>query len=146
MNNSPHYFKLEQANSIVQAIRPLLAEILEIRQEILSQQPQVWPVVEKAVGNGGSQVASQMVRQFNRMDGLVREVLATGAVIKDMNTGLMDFLAQRDGRDIYLCWKYGEGEISYWHELDAGFTGRQQLGGSTQKLLDGQRQSSPADS
>jgi hypothetical protein len=46
-------------------------------------------------------------------------------VIKDINSGLVDFLAQREGRDIYLCWQYGEDHIRHWHDLDAGFAGRQ---------------------
>jgi hypothetical protein len=44
--------------------------------------------------------------------------------IKDIATGLIDFRAQREGRDIYLCWKLGEPEVEYWHELTTGFEGR----------------------
>jgi hypothetical protein len=50
-----------------------------------------------------------------------------GAELKDPRVGLIDFLAQVDGRDVYLCWKLGEDEIAYWHELEAGFAGRQSL-------------------
>ncbi|HUX86133.1 MAG TPA: DUF2203 family protein [Chloroflexota bacterium] len=41
--------------------------------------------------------------------------------------GLVDFPAERDGRVVYLCWRRGEDQIHYWHELDAGFAGRQPL-------------------
>jgi hypothetical protein len=47
--------------------------------------------------------------------------------LKDLNIGLLDFLSLRGGREIYLCWRYGEAEICYWHDLDAGYGGRQPL-------------------
>jgi hypothetical protein len=125
MVNARRYFTLEQANAVVRAIRPLLAEILYIRQEILDRQPEFWPVVAKAVGNGGNKAASEVADQFQRLDGLVREINATGAILKDINSGLVDFPAQDGEREIYLCWKYGEEQVLYWHDVDAGFAGRQ---------------------
>ena len=127
MADAPRYFTLEQANAVVKAIRPMMAEILEIRRAILAQQPRVWPVIAKAAGNGGSREASQVAVEFQHLDGLVREIQATGAVLKDINEGLIDFLALYQGREIYLCWKFGEEQIDYWHDVDAGFSGRQRL-------------------
>jgi hypothetical protein len=54
-------------------------------------------------------------------------IAASGAELKDINSGLLDFRSQREGREVYLCWRYGEGEIRFWHDLDAGFAGRQPL-------------------
>ena len=127
MSEKKRYFTLEQANAVVQAIRPMLAEILAIRQAILEDKPRVWPVIEKAAGNGGSRIASEMAREFQRLDTLVREISATGAILRDINSGLVDFLALREERDVYLCWRYDEPRVEYWHELDGGFAGRQQL-------------------
>jgi len=125
MSKTPRYFTLEQANAIVKMIRPMMTEILEIRQRILALQPEVWPVIEKAVGNGGSEAASRATREFGRLNRLALEIQATGAIIKDVNSGLVDFLALRDGKEVYLCWKYGEKQIVYWHDLESGFNGRQ---------------------
>lgn len=127
MSSSPRYFTLEQANAVIKAIRPILMEIQEIRQVILARQPQIWPVVAKAAGNGGSKDASLAAVEFQRLDHLVREIYATGAILKDINSGLVDFLALHQGREVYLCWKSGEDQIEFWHEIDAGFTGRQPL-------------------
>lgn len=127
MSDAERYFTLEQANAVVKAIRPMLVEIQEIRQAILARQPQVWPVVAKAAGNGGSKEASLAAVEFHRLDSLVREINATGAILKDINGGLVDFLARRQGREVYLCWKLGEEEIEYWHEIDAGYSGRQPI-------------------
>jgi hypothetical protein len=121
------YYTVEEANAIVDVVRPLIGEILELRQSLLSRQPEVWPVLEKSAGNGGSKAASEVAQEFVRLDSLVREIQATGALIKDINTGLIDFLALREGREVYLCWRYGEEKIQYWHDIDAGFAGRQKI-------------------
>jgi hypothetical protein len=125
MDEPKRYFTLEQANAAVAAIRPILREMLEIRQRIIDLQPEVWPVIEKAVGNGGSLAASQATREFERINSLAHEIQAIGGVIKDLNSGLVDFPAMREGREVYLCWKYGEQQIEYWHEVDSGFSSRQ---------------------
>jgi hypothetical protein len=121
------YFTLQEANQALIVIRPLMDAIQNIRQEILARQPEVWPVVERAAGNGGSQAASKMVNEFERLDALVHQVQDTGALFKDINLGLLDFPALKDDREVYLCWKYGEQDIAFWHEIEAGFAGRQPI-------------------
>ena len=123
----PRLFNLKQANAALQIIRPLVQQILEIRQAILARQPEIWPVLEKAAGNGGNKAASQVEQEFERLDALVRRVEATGAILKDVNTGLVDFLSRHEGRQVYLCWQFDEDQVSYWHDLDAGFAGRQPI-------------------
>ena len=123
-----HYFTLEEANGAVKLIRPLIAEILTIRDDILKRQPEVWPAIERSAGNGGNATLSKIASDFGRLDDLVHQVLATGAQVKDINTGLLDFPAWRREHEVYLCWKYGEGEIEFWHETDAGFAGRRPIG------------------
>jgi hypothetical protein len=121
------YFTLQEANQALTVIRPLMDEIQDIRQGILARQPDVWPVVERAAGNGGSPAASKMVREFERLDALVHQVQDTGVLFKDINLGLLDFSALKDGREVYLCWKYGEQDIAFWHEIEAGYAGRQPI-------------------
>jgi len=123
----PRYFTLQEANEALNAIRPLLDEIQTIRKEILARKPEVWPVVERAAGNGGSLSASKLVREFERLDGFVRQVQDTGVLFKDINAGLLDFPALKDGREVYLCWQYGEDDIAFWHEVEAGYAGRQPI-------------------
>lgn len=123
----PRYFTLQEANEVLNAIRPLLDEIQTIRKEILARKPEVWPVVERAAGNGGSQSASKLVREFERLDAFVHQVQDTGVLFKDINAGLLDFPALKDGREVYLCWQYGEDDIAFWHEVEAGYAGRQSI-------------------
>ncbi len=64
------------------------------------------------------------------LDGIVQEVEASGAVLKDVQLGLVDFPAQHGGEVIYLCWQFGEPEVAFWHAVDEGFSGRQPLPGA----------------
>jgi hypothetical protein len=123
----PRYFTLQEANETLNVIRPLLEEALTIRRRILASQPELWSAVEKAAGNGGNKVLSSMVQDFGRFDALIHRILETGAQIKDINVGLLDFPALRNGREVYLCWKYGEKTIAFWHEVDEGFAGRRPI-------------------
>ncbi len=123
----PQYFTLQQANETLNIIRPLMDEVQKIRQKILENQPEAWTAIEKSVGNGGNRTLSQMVQDFEKLDALVHRIQDTGILIKDINIGLMDFPALRDGREVYLCWQYGEADIAFWHEVDAGYAGRQPI-------------------
>ena len=123
----PQYFSLEEANNVLKVIRPLMDEVQAIRQKILANQPEAWPAIEKSAGNGGNRALSNMVQDFERFDALIHQIQDTGAQIKDINTGLLDFSALKDGREVYLCWQYGEEEIAFWHEVEAGFAGRQPI-------------------
>lgn len=123
----PRFFVLQEANETLKIIRPILEQVQIIRSHILASQPEAWPAIEKSAGNGGNKALSAMVQDFERLDALIHQILDTGAHIKDINIGLLDFSALRNGREVYLCWKYGEGDIAYWHEVDAGFIGRQSI-------------------
>lgn len=123
----PHYFTLHEANKALKTIRPLMDEVQMIRKKILANQPEAWPAIEKSAGNGGNRALSDMVQDFERLDALVHQIQDAGAQIKDINIGLLDFSALRDGREVYLCWQHGENEIAFWHEVDAGYAGRQSI-------------------
>jgi len=123
----PQYFTLQQANEALKTIRPLMDDVQAIRQKILASQPEAWPAIEKSAGNGGNKALSSIVSEFEKLDALIHQILDTGVQIKDVNIGLLDFSALRDGREVYLCWQYGEDDIAYWHEVDAGYAGRQPI-------------------
>jgi hypothetical protein len=61
------------------------------------------------------------------IDGFIAELAALGVELKDLETGLVDFPAEMDGRPVYLCWRYGEPAVRHWHERDAGYRGRQPI-------------------
>ena len=121
------YFTLQEANETLNIIRPLMDEVQMIRKKILENQPEAWPAIEKSAGNGGNRALSNLVQDFEKLDALVHQIQDTGAQIKDINTGLLDFSALKNGREVYLCWQHGEDDIQYWHEIEAGFAGRQPI-------------------
>jgi hypothetical protein len=61
------------------------------------------------------------------IEGYIAELASLGVICKGMGTGLVDFPGEIDGRDVFFCWKLGEPAVGYWHEVDAGFIGRQRL-------------------
>jgi hypothetical protein len=123
----PRYFTLQEANETLNSVRVWIDEIQSIRQEILKHQPEIWSVMEKSAGNGGNPTLSRMVKTFDRLDALIHSIQDLGILIKDINSGLIDFPALKDNREVYLCWKYGEEDIQFWHEIADGFAGRQSI-------------------
>jgi len=121
------YYTVEEANALLPTLRPVVADILAARQRIVDAQPELWPMLEKAIGNGGSQKAGAVLADFEKIQRSIQAVEALGLQIKDVNTGLVDFLSERNGREVYLCWRYDEPRVDHWHDLDTGFAGRQPL-------------------
>ena len=62
-----------------------------------------------------------------RFTGLLQELEQLGVELKDPFQGLLDFRAEREGREVYLCWRLGESAVDHWHELSAGFAGRRDI-------------------
>jgi len=123
----PQFFTLQEANAALETIRPLMDEVQAIRETILENQPEAWPAIEKSAGNGGNRALSNLVQDFEKLDALIHQIQDAGAQIKDINTGLLDFSALKNGREVFLCWQHGEDDIQYWHEVEAGFAGRRIL-------------------
>ena len=123
----PRYFTTEEANAILPQVRAIVHNMLEARSTIVAARPEVWPVLEKAVGNGGSQKAGELIFEFEKVQDAAKKLTELGLHLKDINTGLVDFLSLREGREVYLCWRYDEPEVGHWHDLEAGFAGRQPL-------------------
>ena len=126
-SDSKRYFTLDQARHALVEIRPWMDEIQTIRADIMERQPEIWPAIERSAGNGGNAALSKLVRDFERLDDLLHRIQAAGVLVKDLTTGLLDFPALREDQEVYLCWKYGEADIQFWHEIEAGFAGRQKI-------------------
>jgi hypothetical protein len=78
-------------------------------------------------GNGGGAPGKQVGEAFVELQAAVAELEGREIVLRDLDRGLVDFPALRDGGEVYLCWVDAEPDISFWHELDAGYAGRQPL-------------------
>ncbi len=121
----PRFFTPQEANETLGAVRPIMDEILLIRADLLVRQPELWPSIQRSVGNGGSARLSKLYVDFERLDKLVHRLQDLGVLVKDLNTGLVDFPALHNDHEVYLCWKYDEERVEFWHEIEDGFAGRQ---------------------
>lgn len=121
------FFTVAEANALLPRLRVLIDELRAAREAIRAARADLLPVLEAAVGNGGNRKAGEVLPYFERMERAILAIRDLGCELKDIDMGLVDFPALREGRVVYLCWRYGEDRLRYWHELDAGFAGRQPL-------------------
>lgn len=132
------YFTVEQANKMLPLLRSIVRDIIESAADLQRRQEQL------ARGNDGEEtdyyaeerlsLRREVERGAARIEELVDELRELGVELKGWD-GLVDFPALLEGREIYLCWKYGEPEVAHWHEIDAGFAGRRKLTG-TEKIAE----------
>ncbi len=121
------FFTLQEANSLIPKLRPLIKKVTKISNVLLEMQEEIKKVRSKASLGSGSYLGSSYLNNIVLLTTTIQEVENTGVLVKDYRTGLCDFPHLKDGRVIYLCWKMDEDEINYWHEIEAGFAGRQLL-------------------
>ena len=125
---SARFFTLDEANAILPRLNELLDQAMQARRAIVEARPELWPVLKKSIGNGGSKKAGEMLPEFQRLEAAVGAIEKLGVHLKDTDMGLVDFLHRLpDGTEVYLCWRYGEQKVAYWHELHAGYAGRKRL-------------------
>jgi hypothetical protein len=120
------HFTVAEANAALDWVRPRL-ETLRAARDQLGDREAHEAVRESAPTNGGGGHGRTIGEGFRDVRRLLGEIAAAGIVLRDLDRGLIDFPAFRDGREIYLCWIDGEDAIGFWHDLDAGFAGRREL-------------------
>ncbi len=121
---SIRYFTLQEANQIIIEIRPLMNDLLARRGKVVRIYKDIRPQIENTSSDFGGPVHTGLVQDFIAIETLIEQIKAYGCEIKNLEAGLIDFLAQINGRDVYLCWRYGEDEIAFFHDLNTGFQGR----------------------
>lgn len=124
---SVRYFTLAEANALLPKIEPLMAELLERRAKAVRWSSQITNLLQDTHIDFGGAVPTAIAQEFVLIEALQREIKSFGCVIKNFEAGLIDFLAQIDGRDVYLCWRYGEDQVQFYHELHTGFRGRKAI-------------------
>ncbi|KAA3661764.1 MAG: DUF2203 family protein [Chloroflexi bacterium] len=123
----PKYFTVEEANALLPKIEPLVAKLLEKRAKVTHMRSQIPELMGDLRSNIATADTSEMMLDFVDIERLRDEIQSHGCVIKSINAGLVDFLADQNGRDVFLCWQYGEDKVSHFHDLNAGFNGRKPL-------------------
>lgn len=122
-------FTVDEANSLLPTIRPKLESMKAHYSKIESFRESAKLAANSAqFGGGGMESGSHYVKSLYEVGKLTTEFHTLGIQLKDYTRGLIDFPTMRGGQVVLLCWQLGEGdEIEWWHEVEAGFSGRQPL-------------------
>ena len=104
-----HFFTPEEANRTLPKIRGLIVEIVQVKKKL-----------DYSTGN-------ERKESLDRISSLTSKIMEFGVELKDLDLGLIDFPAMRFDEPVYLCWKLGEDQVLYWHDLATGFRGRKLL-------------------
>jgi hypothetical protein len=128
------YFTLEDANRTLPLVRMVVRDIVELFSDVQRRRERLEGLLSRSRRKARRddpyteevrQMESELESDEQRLRGYLEELAGIGAELKDPVTGLIDFPAFVEGREVCLCWKLGEEEIAHWHEMDTGFAGRQ---------------------
>ena len=132
------YFTIGEANQMIPDLEQSFGRMLQLHAQIRGAHQRLADSgfapadedFELAPVGAPSGVKSDLATLRTLIDGLRQDVLdlsQRGCVVKSIDTGLVDWYAKLDGRDVFLCWRLGEKEVGFWHEIDAGFNGRRPI-------------------
>jgi hypothetical protein len=131
------YFSVDEANHALPLVRSIVSDIVTFYADFKARQDRLQSVKRRNSEGRGSMPAeyneelvemeADLHRDAEKLQGYIDELQSLGVELKDFSKGLVDFPGLIDGREVCLCWMLGESEVAFWHEVDAGFVGRQSL-------------------
>ena len=136
---SRRYFTVAEANAMIGMLEEHFGRMLQLQAQIRSTYARLDSAghapgddsFEVAPAGVSTEVVGDLATLRTLVDALkvdVGALLESGCIVKDIDRGLIDWYAKVDGRDVFLCWKLGEKEVQFWHDLEAGFAGRHPIG------------------
>ncbi|CAN5597543.1 DUF2203 domain-containing protein [soil metagenome] len=125
MRHRRHY-TLEEARALLSWVAERLVSLRGARDRLGDGEARQ-ALANGSSGNGGGSPGKQVSEAFLELRAGMADLDERDIVLRDLDRGLIDFPAMRDGREVYLCWIDGEPDIGFWHDLDAGYAGRQPL-------------------
>jgi hypothetical protein len=137
-------FTLAEAQSLIPRVDRLLREAVSLKSQYQEAEQVVQAIMQRVTLMGGMMVdRDQVIDRKNRRDETrsklgtaIEQVQEVGCLVKDLDTGLIDFPTLFRDEEVYLCWKLGEPKIAFWHGVDEGFRGRKAI---DQDFLDNHR-------
>lgn len=119
-------FTVEQANRMLPLVRRIVEDLV-VAHGAWQQAVGQFEMASNARAADVEVFQRETERLAREIDGYLQELAQLGVEFKGFEHGLIDFPSEFAGRPVYLCWKLGESSVSHWHDIDAGFAGRQQL-------------------
>jgi hypothetical protein len=120
-------FTVEEANALLPKLRELLQDVAVHRERMREKAPHLEAILKAATSNGGGRVGSEYGVEAYNLYLAIEHIRELGVFLKDLDMGLLDFPHERDGRVVFLCWHPPEKRVGFWHEVQAGYQGRQSL-------------------
>ena len=121
------HFTVEEANALLGRIEPVLRSLREARDRLTDAEAHE-ALAGAAPTNGGGDPGRNVGEAFLEVRRMLLALQELGIVVQDIERGLIDFPAIHEGREVYLCWELDEPpRIAFWHDLEAGYAGRQPL-------------------
>jgi hypothetical protein len=120
-------FTVEEANALLPRLKELLDDLAIHRDALREKAAHLEPILQAASANGGGRVGSEYGVEAYNLYLAIERIRGLGVILKDLDMGLLDFPHERDGRVVFLCWHPPEESVAFWHEIEAGYAGRQPL-------------------
>jgi hypothetical protein len=120
-----HYTR-EEARALLPQIRGWLGQITQLRGEVERYDKRLTSLTADGQDTGGSTV-NNWIRAISSLQAVLMEFERREISIKDVERGLLDFPAIIGGKEVFLCWETDEDDVEFWHDLDAGYGGRERL-------------------
>jgi len=122
---SKHY-TVEEARALLPLIRQWLSQLEEHHQRLLSLDERIAALLAKGDDAGG-EIVNQSIRILAEIQQILHQFRLRQIQVKDLRRGLLDFPSLRNGQEVFLCWEKDEEDIEFWHDLEAGYPGRERL-------------------
>jgi hypothetical protein len=128
------FFTPEEANAALPLVRAIAQDLADLSKDVIDRRERLARLTEGRDSTASdpyteelAEIERELEGDTQRLYGFVQELRDLGVEPKNGPEGLVDFPCMMDGREVYLCWKLGEPEVLFWHDLDSGFAGRQSL-------------------
>jgi hypothetical protein len=127
-------FTPDEANAALPELRPPVEDMVAAKRALDGAQERAEELTARISGNGGgippaelAEVHDLVSRRATALAGALEQIQSLGVIVKELDSGLVDFPSVRDGEDVLLCWQLGEDEVGFWHSYEDGFAGRRPI-------------------
>jgi hypothetical protein len=122
---SERIYTVEDANAMLPSLRERLVRIREARTVMFASAELVKERLERESGGAAGDPRYWEAQSTLRTE--IEWFATEDILLRDPQSGLVDFPSEREGRRVWLCWKLDEDEVGHWHEVDSGYIGRRPL-------------------
>ena len=119
-------YSVDEANALLPQLQPILERIQQT-EAVIAKDSGLAAVREKASQNGGGTPTVKTLAASRQLQNDLTQIAEWGIILRDPSIGLIDFLHERAGKTVCLCWKLGEPRVEWWHPIETGIAGRTHL-------------------